>query len=50
LPIILLTLIIIVDAAEGGILIKFGQVQHQVLAAAIHLIIPIVNTVLKIGV
>mgnify|MGYP000580163037 CR=1 FL=1 len=28
---------------------KFGQVQHQVLGEGIHLIIPIVNTVKKIG-
>jgi regulator of protease activity HflC (stomatin/prohibitin superfamily) len=47
---ILLTPIVIVNAGEGGILMKFGPVQHQVLGGGIHLIIPIVNTVKKISI
>ena len=49
---ILLTPIVIVNAGEGGILMKFGTVQHQVLGVGggIHLIIPIVNTVKKISI
>ncbi|WP_413173007.1 prohibitin family protein [Anabaena azotica] len=47
---ILLTPIVIVNAGERGILMKFGQVQNQVLGEGIHLIIPIVNTVKKINI
>lgn len=40
----------IVDAGQRGVLLKFGEVQDQVLGEGIHLIIPIVNTVKKLSV
>ncbi|MBK1989250.1 prohibitin family protein [Sphaerospermopsis aphanizomenoides BCCUSP55] len=45
---ILLTPIVIVNAGERGVLMKFGQVQNQVLGEGIHLIIPVINTVKKL--
>ncbi|TAE58907.1 MAG: prohibitin family protein [Nostocales cyanobacterium] len=47
---ILLTPFVIVNAGERGILMKFGQVQEQILGEGIHLIIPVVNTVKKISI
>ncbi|MBD2295525.1 prohibitin family protein [Anabaena sphaerica FACHB-251] len=47
---ILLTPVVIVNAGERGVLMKFGQVQDQVLGEGIHLIIPVVNTVKKLSI
>ncbi|MGM3307600.1 prohibitin family protein [Anabaena sp. WFMT] len=47
---LLLTPFVIVNAGERGVLMKFGQVQEQILGEGIHLIIPIVNTVKKISI
>lgn len=47
---ILITPFVIVNAGERGILMKFGQVQTQILGEGIHLIIPVVNTVKKISI
>lgn len=47
---ILLTPFVIVNAGERGVLMKFGQVQDQILGEGMHRIIPIVNTVKKINV
>jgi prohibitin 1 len=47
---ILLTPFVIVNAGERGVLMKFGQVQEQILGEGIHLTIPIVNTVKKISI
>ncbi|MBD2666070.1 hypothetical protein B6N60_04959 [Richelia sinica FACHB-800] len=44
---ILLTPFVIVNAGERGVLMKFGQVQSEILAEGIHIIIPVVNTVKK---
>jgi prohibitin 1 len=42
---ILLTPFVIINPGERGVLMQFGQVQNQILAEGIHLIIPVVNTV-----
>lgn len=47
---ILLTPCVIVNAGERGVLMKFGEVQEQILGEGLHLIIPIVNTVEKLSV
>ena len=47
---ILLTPCVIVNAGERGVLMKFGQIQEQILGEGIHLIIPIVNTVKKLSI
>lgn len=47
---LLLTPFVIVNAGERGVLMKFGQVQEQILGEGIHLIIPVVNTVKKISI
>jgi regulator of protease activity HflC (stomatin/prohibitin superfamily) len=41
---------VIVNAGERGVLMRFGEVQAQVLNEGIHPIIPIVNTVQKLSV
>lgn len=41
---------VIVQAGERGVLMKFGQVQPQVLAEGIHPILPLVNSVQKLSV
>lgn len=41
---------VIVHAGERGVLMRFGQVQEQVLDEGIHPIIPLVNTVQKLSV
>lgn len=48
--IVLSSFFVIVHAGERGVLMKFGQVQAQVLDEGIHLIIPLVNTVQKLSV
>ncbi len=40
----------IVNAGERGVVLKFGQVQEQVLDEGLHFIVPIVNTVEKLSV
>lgn len=47
---ILATPFVIVNAGERGVLMKFGQVQEQILGEGIHPIIPVVNTVKKISI
>ncbi|HLO86768.1 MAG TPA: prohibitin family protein [Nostocaceae cyanobacterium] len=47
---IFLTPFVIVNAGERGVLMKFGQVQDQILGEGIHRIIPIVNTVKKLSI
>lgn len=47
---ILLTPCVIVNAGERGVLMKFGQIQEQILGEGIHLIIPVVNTVKKLSI
>jgi len=47
---ILITPCVIVNAGERGVLMKFGQVQTQILGEGIHLIIPVVNTVKKLSI
>ncbi|MBD2489377.1 prohibitin family protein [Aulosira sp. FACHB-615] len=47
---IFLTPCVIVNAGERGVLMKFGEVQEQILGEGLHLIIPVVNTVEKISV
>jgi regulator of protease activity HflC (stomatin/prohibitin superfamily) len=41
---------VIIHAGERGVLMRFGQVQEQVLNEGIHLIIPLVDTVQKLSV
>lgn len=41
---------VIIDAGERGVLMRFGQVQEQILAEGIHVILPLVNTVQTISV
>lgn len=41
---------VIVEAGERGILMRFGEVQNQVLAEGLHPILPIVHTVKKLSV
>jgi regulator of protease activity HflC (stomatin/prohibitin superfamily) len=47
---LILTPFVIVNAGERGVLMKFGQVQDQILGEGIHQIIPIVNTVKKLSI
>ncbi|MBD2493951.1 prohibitin family protein [Nostoc sp. FACHB-280] len=47
---IFLTPCVIVNAGERGVLMKFGEVQEQILGEGLHLIIPVVNTVEKLSV
>lgn len=41
---------VIVNAGERGVLMRFGQVQQEILNEGIHVIVPIVNTVEKLSV
>ena len=41
---------VIINAGSRGVIMKFGQVQEQVLGEGIHLIVPIVNTVKNISI
>ncbi|MEH1923304.1 prohibitin family protein [Nostoc sp.] len=45
-----LTPCVIVNAGERGVLMKFGEVQNQILGEGLHLIIPVVNTVKKLSI
>ncbi|MBE9205041.1 prohibitin family protein [Nostoc sp. LEGE 06077] len=47
---IFLTPCVIVNAGERGVLMKFGEVQEQILGEGLHLIIPVVNTVEKLSI
>ncbi|MBD2446249.1 prohibitin family protein [Nostoc sp. FACHB-152] len=47
---IFLTPCVIVNAGERGVLMRFGEVQEQILGEGFHLIIPVVNTVAKLSV
>jgi regulator of protease activity HflC (stomatin/prohibitin superfamily) len=54
LSIALITIIffpfVVVEAGQRGVLMKFGEVQDQILEEGLHLIIPIINTVEKLSV
>lgn len=41
---------VIVNAGERGVLMQFGEVQEEVLAEGVHVILPLVNTVQKLSV
>jgi regulator of protease activity HflC (stomatin/prohibitin superfamily) len=41
---------VIIDAGQRGVLLRFGEVQEQVLAEGIHTVIPLVDTVHKLSV
>jgi regulator of protease activity HflC (stomatin/prohibitin superfamily) len=41
---------VVIEAGQRGILLKFGQVQEQILGEGIHAIVPLVNTVHKLSV
>ncbi|WP_430684677.1 prohibitin family protein [Leptolyngbya sp. AN02str] len=41
---------VIVNAGERGVLMRFGQVQNQILDEGIHVIVPLVHTVKKLSV
>ncbi|WP_298921377.1 prohibitin family protein [uncultured Nostoc sp.] len=47
---IFLTPCVIINAGERGVLMKFGEVQNQILEEGLHLIIPVVNTVKKLSI
>jgi regulator of protease activity HflC (stomatin/prohibitin superfamily) len=42
--------LVIINAGERGILLRFGAVQEKILFEGLHGIIPLVNTVKKISV
>jgi regulator of protease activity HflC (stomatin/prohibitin superfamily) len=48
--VLLSSFFVVVNAGERGVLMRFGQVQPQVLGEGLHTIIPIVNTVQKLSV
>jgi regulator of protease activity HflC (stomatin/prohibitin superfamily) len=48
--VILASFFVIVSAGERGVLMRFGQVQEQILDEGIHPIIPLVNSVQKLSV
>jgi regulator of protease activity HflC (stomatin/prohibitin superfamily) len=50
LILILSSFFVIVNAGQRGVLMKFGELQDQVLSEGIHVIIPVVNTVEKLSV
>jgi regulator of protease activity HflC (stomatin/prohibitin superfamily) len=41
---------VVVDAGHRGVLMKFGEVQPQILGEGIHFVVPIVHTVEKLSV
>lgn len=41
---------VVVNAGERGVLMKFGEVQAEILGEGLHLVIPIVNTVQKLSI
>jgi prohibitin 1 len=45
LAVIILTPMVIVDAGQRGVLMRFGKVQTQILGEGLHFIVPLVNTV-----
>ncbi|MBD2034330.1 prohibitin family protein [Leptolyngbya sp. FACHB-321] len=47
---ILSTFFVVINAGERGILMKFGEVQEQILGEGLHLLIPIVQTVEPVSV
>lgn len=48
--ILLSTFFVVVDAGERGVLMRFGQVQEEIFAEGVHVIIPLMNTVKKLSV
>lgn len=50
LLLLLSSFFVIIDAGQRGVLLRFGEVQEQVLGEGIHAITPLVNTVHKLSV
>jgi regulator of protease activity HflC (stomatin/prohibitin superfamily) len=50
LLLIISSFFVIIDAGQRGVLLRFGEVQEQVLAEGIHTVIPLVDTVHKLSV
>ncbi|MGL6340426.1 MAG: prohibitin family protein [Waterburya sp.] len=50
LTVLLFNFFVIINPGQRGVLMKFGEVQDQVLSEGIHVIIPLVNTVEKLSV
>jgi regulator of protease activity HflC (stomatin/prohibitin superfamily) len=48
--VLLSSFFVIINAGERGVLMKFGQVQDEILDEGLHVIIPLVNTVQKLSV
>ena len=47
---IIFSFFVIIDAGQRGVLLRFGEVQQQVLEEGIHTVIPLVDTVHKLSV
>ncbi|MDZ8186687.1 MAG: prohibitin family protein [Nostoc sp. ChiSLP02] len=47
---LLLTPCVIINAGERGVLMKFGEVENEILGEGIHFIVPVYNTVKKLSV
>ncbi|MFY7804522.1 MAG: prohibitin family protein [Limnoraphis robusta] len=50
LILVLLNPFAIVNAGERGVVLRFGEVQNKILGEGLHLIIPVVDTVVKLNV
>jgi regulator of protease activity HflC (stomatin/prohibitin superfamily) len=50
LLVLLSSFFVVVNAGERGVLMRFGNVQDEILDEGLHVIIPIVNTVQKLSV
>lgn len=48
--VLLSSFFVIVNAGERGVLMRFGQVQDQILDEGLHTIVPLMNTVKKLSV
>lgn len=50
LTVLLFNFFVIINPGQRGVLMKFGEVQEQVLLEGIHVVLPLVNTVEKLSV
>jgi regulator of protease activity HflC (stomatin/prohibitin superfamily) len=50
LILVLLNPFTVVNAGERGVVLRFGEVQNKILGEGLHLIIPVVDTVVKLNV
>ncbi len=50
LILVLLNPFAIVNAGERGVILRFGEVQNKILGEGLHLIIPVVDTIVKLNV